>query len=215
MGKTIKVEYNYQTVKFQLPFLAKLPDLRKQVTMRFKEWENKPLHIIYEDTNHKSLDVGRSLCASAETKRAVHELRRSWKGGNGSKGQSGDHRSGLANWRDGLLEGLNVTYVDNGLVLTVECGVVCLNLSLIVFVCFLDISELNLPKTCSIKFPNGKDDLMNFQVTVKPDEGYYLGGKFTFTFQIATIYPHEAPKVKCKERVFVHLFMMYLLHRLQ
>nr|GEZ60202.1 NEDD8-conjugating enzyme Ubc12-like [Tanacetum cinerariifolium] len=30
----------------------------------------------------------------------------------------------------------------------------------------------------------------------------YLGGKFTFTFQIATIYPHEAPKVKCKERVY-------------
>ncbi|PWA69342.1 Ubiquitin-conjugating enzyme, active site-containing protein [Artemisia annua] len=65
-----------------------------------------------------------------------------------------------------------------------------------------DISELNLPKTCSIKFPNGKDDLMNFEVTVKPDEGYYLGGKFTFTFQIATIYPHEAPKVKCRERVY-------------
>nr|GEX51991.1 NEDD8-conjugating enzyme Ubc12-like [Tanacetum cinerariifolium] len=90
---------------------------------------------------------------------------------------------------------MNVTYVDNSLVLIVECGVVCLNLSLIVFVCFLDISELNLPKTCSIKFANGKDDLINFQVTVKPDEGYYLGGKFTFTFQIATIYPHEAPKV--------------------
>ena len=36
-----------------------------------------------------------------------------------------------------------------------------------------DISELNLPKTCSISFPNGKDDLMNFEVTIRPDEGYY------------------------------------------
>nr|GEV38319.1 hypothetical protein [Tanacetum cinerariifolium] len=51
MGKTVKVEYNHHIVKFQLPFSAKLPDLQKQVTMRFKEWENKPLRIIYEDTN--------------------------------------------------------------------------------------------------------------------------------------------------------------------
>lgn len=39
---------------------------------------------------------------------------------------------------------------------------------------FVDISELNLPQTCSISFPNGKDDLMNFEVTIRPDEGYYL-----------------------------------------
>lgn len=38
----------------------------------------------------------------------------------------------------------------------------------------LDISELNLPKTCSISFPNGKDDLMSFEVTIRPDEGYYV-----------------------------------------
>ncbi|KAK4840435.1 hypothetical protein QYF36_008783 [Acer negundo] len=36
-----------------------------------------------------------------------------------------------------------------------------------------DIAELNLPQTCTIEFPNGKDDLMNFEVSVKPDEGYY------------------------------------------
>nr|GEU37118.1 hypothetical protein [Tanacetum cinerariifolium] len=51
MGKTIKVEYNHQTVKFQLPFSAKLLDLQKQVTMRFKGWENKTLCIKYEDNN--------------------------------------------------------------------------------------------------------------------------------------------------------------------
>ncbi|KAI3522021.1 hypothetical protein L1887_11499 [Cichorium endivia] len=65
-----------------------------------------------------------------------------------------------------------------------------------------DISELNLPKTCNISFPNGKDDLMNFEVTIRPDDGYYLGGTFTFTFQISSIYPHEAPKVKCKTKVY-------------
>nr|GMD99362.1 NEDD8-conjugating enzyme Ubc12 [Ipomoea batatas] len=70
-----------------------------------------------------------------------------------------------------------------------------------VFVLSVDISELNLPKTCSISFPNGKDDLMNFEVTIKPDEGYYLGGTFVFSFHISPIYPHEAPKVKCKTKV--------------
>ncbi|CAA3020702.1 NEDD8-conjugating enzyme Ubc12-like [Olea europaea subsp. europaea] len=63
-----------------------------------------------------------------------------------------------------------------------------------------DISELNLPKACSISFPNGKDDLMNFEVTLQLDDGYYLGGTFIFSFQISPIYPHEEPKVKCKTK---------------
>ncbi|GER37603.1 ubiquitin-conjugating enzyme family protein [Striga asiatica] len=66
----------------------------------------------------------------------------------------------------------------------------------------IDITELNLPKTCSISFPNGKDDLMNFEVTIRPDEGYYMGGTFVFSFQISPIYPHDAPKVKCKTKVY-------------
>ncbi|KAL8112751.1 hypothetical protein AgCh_020166 [Apium graveolens] len=36
-----------------------------------------------------------------------------------------------------------------------------------------DINELNLPRTCRMSFPNGKNDLMNFEVTIRPDEGYY------------------------------------------
>jgi hypothetical protein len=36
-----------------------------------------------------------------------------------------------------------------------------------------DISELVLSKTTSIAFPNGKNDLLNFEITIKPDEGYY------------------------------------------
>ncbi|GER47927.1 ubiquitin-conjugating enzyme family protein [Striga asiatica] len=62
------------------------------------------------------------------------------------------------------------------------------------------ISELNLPKTCSMSFPNGKDDLMNIVVTIRSDEGYYLGGTFVFSFQISPLYPHAAPKVKCKTK---------------
>ena len=45
-----------------------------------------------------------------------------------------------------------------------------------------DISELALPRTMSIAFPNGKDDLLNFVIAIKPDEGYYRGGTFEFSF---------------------------------
>ena len=65
-----------------------------------------------------------------------------------------------------------------------------------------DISELNLPHTTEISFPNGKDDLMNFEITICPDEGYYTGGTFKFTFQVSPSYPHEPPKVKCKTKVY-------------
>ncbi|MFQ6634197.1 hypothetical protein Gotur_010517 [Gossypium turneri] len=66
----------------------------------------------------------------------------------------------------------------------------------------VDISELNLPKSCAITFPNGKDNLMNFEVSIRPDEGYYFGGTFLFSFQVSPVYPHEAPKVKCKTKVY-------------
>ena len=42
------------------------------------------------------------------------------------------------------------------------------------FITSSDISELNLAKTTSISFPNGKDDLLNFEITIRPDEGYYM-----------------------------------------
>ncbi|KAL6212938.1 hypothetical protein ACLB2K_018153 [Fragaria x ananassa] len=65
-----------------------------------------------------------------------------------------------------------------------------------------DITELNLPNTISIAFPHGQDDLMNFEVTIEPDEGYYQGGRFVFTFEVTPVYPHEAPKVKCDTKVY-------------
>ncbi|KAG5062281.1 hypothetical protein JHK85_003464 [Glycine max] len=51
-----------------------------------------------------------------------------------------------------------------------------------------------------MQFPNGKDDLMNFKVSIRPDKGYYKGGTFLFTFQVSPIYPHEAPKVKVQDK---------------
>lgn len=65
-----------------------------------------------------------------------------------------------------------------------------------------DMSELNLPANISISFPDGKDKIMRFEILIRPDEGYYRGGRFLFEFNIAAGYPHEAPKVKCKTKVY-------------
>uniref|UniRef100_A0A061SAD8 Ubiquitin-conjugating enzyme E2 M n=1 Tax=Tetraselmis sp. GSL018 TaxID=582737 RepID=A0A061SAD8_9CHLO len=65
-----------------------------------------------------------------------------------------------------------------------------------------DMSELNLSNNMSIHFPDGKDKIMNFVVIISPDEGFYRGGSFEFSFSIPSSYPHEAPKVKCKTKVF-------------
>ncbi|KAL1183577.1 hypothetical protein V6Z11_A02G192800, partial [Gossypium hirsutum] len=65
-----------------------------------------------------------------------------------------------------------------------------------------DITELNLPNCCTISFPNGKDDLMNFEVTMSPEDGCYVGGAFKFSFQVSPVYPNDAPKVKCIPKVY-------------
>jgi hypothetical protein len=63
------------------------------------------------------------------------------------------------------------------------------------------MSELNLGPTASIRFPEGREKLLNFEVTLRPDEGLYKGGAFTFTFAVSPVYPHEPPKVKCRTKV--------------
>ena len=35
------------------------------------------------------------------------------------------------------------------------------------------MSELDLPKGITIRFPDGKDKIMNFEIVLKPDEGLY------------------------------------------
>ena len=48
-------------------------------------------------------------------------------------------------------------------------------------------------RRCDMEFPD-PDDIMNFSVTLKPDEGFWKGGKFTFKFEIPADYPHSPPK---------------------
>ncbi len=52
-----------------------------------------------------------------------------------------------------------------------------------------------------IDFPN-RDDILNFTLTIEPDEGMYKGGSFTFTFVINQNFPHDPPKVKCTRKIY-------------
>ncbi|ROI62504.1 NEDD8-conjugating enzyme UBE2F [Anabarilius grahami] len=47
--------------------------------------------------------------------------------------------------------------------------------------------EANLPSTCKVTFPD-ENKLHHFQLTISPDEGYYLGGKFQFEIEVPEAY---------------------------
>lgn len=51
------------------------------------------------------------------------------------------------------------------------------------------------------KFPN-PDDILNFTLTIEPDEGMYKGGAFNFSFAINQNFPHDPPKVKCTQKIY-------------
>ena len=52
-----------------------------------------------------------------------------------------------------------------------------------------------------LDFPN-PDDILNFTLTIDPDEGMYRGGQFKFSFAINQNFPHEPPKVKCTQKIY-------------
>lgn len=64
-----------------------------------------------------------------------------------------------------------------------------------------DLSELSLGSTMKTKFPNS-DDILNFQLSIEPDEGMYKGGAFNFNFAINQNFPHDPPKVKCTQKIY-------------
>jgi len=64
-----------------------------------------------------------------------------------------------------------------------------------------DLTELDLPSTMKTKFAD-PTDLLNFNLTITPDEGMYHGGAFLFSFNINSNYPHDPPKVKCMHKIY-------------
>lgn len=52
-----------------------------------------------------------------------------------------------------------------------------------------------------MSFPN-PDDILNFTLTIEPDEGMYKGGAFHFNFTVNQNFPHDPPKVKCTQKIY-------------
>ncbi|KAJ5692753.1 NEDD8-conjugating enzyme UBC12 [Penicillium macrosclerotiorum] len=64
-----------------------------------------------------------------------------------------------------------------------------------------DLQELTLGNTMKMSFPN-PDDILNFTLTIEPDEGMYKGGVFNFNFTVNQNFPHDPPKVKCTQKIY-------------
>jgi ubiquitin-conjugating enzyme E2 M len=64
-----------------------------------------------------------------------------------------------------------------------------------------DFRELSLPSFVSISQPDPADP-MNYKIIIKPDEGCYRLGRFSFDLRIPNTYPHEPPKLKCETSVY-------------
>ncbi|KAK7932129.1 hypothetical protein PG985_002841 [Apiospora marii] len=64
-----------------------------------------------------------------------------------------------------------------------------------------DLNELSLGSTMTTEFPD-PDNILEFILTITPDEGQYTGGKFTFSFNMSASYPHEPPKVRCQQKIY-------------
>ncbi|GAD97442.1 ubiquitin-conjugating enzyme E2, putative [Paecilomyces variotii No. 5] len=64
-----------------------------------------------------------------------------------------------------------------------------------------DFGSSCLKNTMKLSFPN-PDDILNFTLTIEPDEGMYKGGSFHFNFTINQNFPHDPPKVKCTQKIY-------------
>ncbi|CAA20714.1 NEDD8-conjugating enzyme ubc12 [Schizosaccharomyces pombe] len=64
-----------------------------------------------------------------------------------------------------------------------------------------DVTDLEIPSTMSTSWPD-PIKLNVLHLEIRPDEGYYKGGKFKFRIQIDDNYPHDPPKVKCLNKIY-------------
>lgn len=63
-----------------------------------------------------------------------------------------------------------------------------------------DLEHLSLSDTMELK--RELDNYKNFSLSIKPDEGMYKGGHFEFAFDIKPTFPYDAPKVRCKQKIY-------------
>ena len=69
------------------------------------------------------------------------------------------------------------------------------------YVILQDVASLDAGRIAEASFPNPQD-LTNFLVVVNPDEGFWKGARYEFTFSIPPTYPHDPPKVHCTTKIF-------------
>ncbi|GAB0493448.1 hypothetical protein MMPV_004730 [Pyropia vietnamensis] len=65
-----------------------------------------------------------------------------------------------------------------------------------------DITDIDMPPSMALSFPNGASDMMHLGLSLSPPEGPYHPGTFHFSISIPDGYPHSPPKVHCDTKVF-------------
>ncbi|CAG9464422.1 unnamed protein product [Pedinophyceae sp. YPF-701] len=66
-----------------------------------------------------------------------------------------------------------------------------------------DMGELDLDSSTVINFVDGPDQVMHFEVVIRPPERTpYHGGRFRFDVSVPLTYPHDPPKVRCLTKVY-------------
>lgn len=65
-----------------------------------------------------------------------------------------------------------------------------------------DITDIDMPPSMALTFPNGTSDMMHLGLSLSPPEGPYHPGTFHFSISIPDGYPHSPPKVHCNTKVF-------------
>lgn len=58
-----------------------------------------------------------------------------------------------------------------------------------------------MPSTVKMEFPN-PGDMFHFRIAIRPAEGYYQGGIFTFSVDIGDNFPIDPPKIKCLPKIY-------------
>ncbi|EPR61319.1 RUB1 conjugating enzyme [Toxoplasma gondii TgCatPRC2] len=79
-----------------------------------------------------------------------------------------------------------------------------------------ELEDLDLPHQCVLTFSSLEkrgaaeasspqllgNSLLNMQLKISPDDGFWRGGKFLFFIAIPANYPHDPPKVKCMDKIY-------------
>lgn len=66
-----------------------------------------------------------------------------------------------------------------------------------------EVSEIQscMPKTCKVEFQD-VDDLRRFTLIIRPEEGYWKGGKFVFEIRIPPEYNIKPPEAHCMTKIW-------------